>query len=524
MQGKVPRRVARRGCKGHDGAVVGVTSSSPSFELKPWQRFHVRVTLLLGAVVFVILAAMGIINYELAYSAEFDALQARIRSTVMVLSQRVDVARLARLDPVKAKDDEYYLRLRAGLTAICRDDQDINSIYIFAKTDDPHRLTFVMDAGDQDDGLGTYGESYQITDAIALMEKGLTTLTVEEEMSADKWGLSLSAYAPLRLANGDSFGLVGVDILASNIAAIRTRVLLTTLLLFGAATLALSLVAFFLGRRIRGPIGQINEAAGRIALGDFDHELAIDRKDEFGLMGHHFNNIAKSLKERDFLRDTFGRYVSPDIARRVLADRSAAALGGEERDVTVVFSDIEGYSTMTELIPPQEVLGMLNTYLAAMNEIIDQHQGCIVEFLGDAILTVFNAPNDVPDHAEVGVRCALAMGERLEEMNRVWAAQPIAEIWRQAGKDKLRARIGIHSGRVVAGNLGSRTRMKYGLIGDVVNVAARIEELNKKLATTLLVSADTMASLSGELAARAVDRGEHEVKGRAGRVRVWEFP
>ena len=493
------------------------------FELKPWQRFHVRVTLLLGAVVCAILAVMGIVYYELTYTTEFEALQQRIQSTVTILSRRLDAARLAPLTPETARDSAYLRDVRDDLQAICRQDEDINSIYILARTDKPRELRFIVDVGDDDLDLMGFGGTYTITDEVRLMERGLTEVTVEDEMTQDQWGLSLSGYAPLRMPNGDPFGFVGVDIVAPHIEAIQSRVLATTLVIFGLAALAMFSVAFLTGRRIRGPIGAINEAAGKIAVGDFEHELTLDRKDEFGLMAHHFNTIAKSLKERDFLRDTFGRYVSPDIARRVLADRSAAALGGEEREVTVVFSDIEGYSTMTELIPPKEVLGMLNTYLAAMNEIIDQHQGCIIEFLGDAILTVFNAPNDVPNHADVGVRCALAMRERLEEMNRVWETQPIAQIWRQAGKDRLRARIGIHSGRVVAGNLGSRTRMKYGLIGDVVNVAARIEALNKKLSTTMLVSADTKDKLGSELDAIAIDRGEHEVKGRAGHVKVWGF-
>ena len=503
--------------------IPAMVDSQRGFELRPWQRFHVRLTLLMGLVVTAILSVMGVVYYEVTYATELEALQKRIHSTVMILSRRLDANRLAAIEPGNAANNPYLTAVREDLQAICSDDTDINSIYIFAKTAEPRVLRFIANVDDDPAKKIPFGTTYPIKDEVKLMEQGLDAVTIENEMTRDDFGLSLSGYAPLRMANGDAFGLVGVDILAPNIEAMQMRVLGATLAMFGAAALAMAIVAYILGRRIRGPISRINVAAQQIAGGDFGHELVVERHDEFGLMTHHFNTIAKSLTERDFLRDTFGRYVSPDIAKRVLADRSAAALGGEEREVTVVFSDIEGYSSMTELIPPKEVLGMLNTYLAAMNEIIDQHQGCIIEFLGDAILTVFNAPNDVPNHAEVGVRCAIAMRERLEEMNRVWESQPIAQIWRQAGKERLRARIGIHSGRVVAGNLGSHTRMKYGLIGDVVNVAARIEALNKKLSTSLLVSADTKAQVGSALDAIAIDRGEHEVKGRAGHVKVWGF-
>lgn len=491
------------------------------FVIKPWQRFHVRVAVMMGAVVLGLLSVMGVAFYEVTYSAEFEALQQRIHSTVVILSRRIDATRLAALDPSTAATSPYLKEMREDLEAICRDDKDISSIYVLAKTPEARTLRFIADVNDDARKNNRFGADYVVSDEVAQMEHGLDQVTVEDQMSRDQYGLSLSGYAPLKLANGTPFALVGVDILAPSIEAIRERVLGGTLIVFGAAALIMALMAVVLGRRIRGPINDINVAAARIAKGDFEHELTLQRKDEFGLMGHHFNTIAKSLKERDFLRDTFGRYVSPDVAKKVLADRSAAALGGEEREVTVVFSDIEGYSTMTEIISPKESLSLLNTYLAAMNEIIDQHQGCIIEFLGDAILTVFNAPNDVDNHADVGVRCAMAMRAKLEEMNRVWDTMPIAQIWHKAGKERLRARIGIHTGRVVAGNLGSRTRIKYGLIGDVVNVAARIEALNKKVGTTLLLSEVTKERLGPDLVDIAIDRGEHEVKGRAGHVRIW---
>ncbi|MFO0747241.1 MAG: adenylate/guanylate cyclase domain-containing protein [Myxococcota bacterium] len=493
------------------------------FVLKPWQRFHVRLSLFNGMVVFAILTAMGFAFYDIAYSSEFKALQDRLRSTVSILSQNIDVDALAKLDLEHATDDPYWKTLHGRLEKLVWEDENIGTAYILVPTDDPDTLRFVLDTADADDDAppGEPNETYPVD--TALIKDGFDHIAVEGELTADKYGPSIGGYAPLKRSDGKPFGLIGVDVYAKHIEAMRDRIIVTALIVYGLAFAALALVAWVIGRRIRGPIAAINGAAGRIAAGDFEGELAIHSRDEFGLMTHHFNVIAKSLKERDFLRDTFGRYVSPDIARRVLQDRSAALLGGEERNVTVVFSDIEGYSTMTELVTPQETLGMLNTYLAAMNEIIDRHDGCIIEFLGDAILTVFNAPNDVANHAEVGVKCALAMRARLNELNQEWQKLPIAHIWQQAGKTALRARIGIHSGQVVAGNIGSKTRMKYGLIGDVVNLAARIESLNKKLSTTMLASAETVEALAPETRALGSDQGTHDVKGRAHGVQVYAF-
>ncbi len=493
----------------------------PQFRVRFWQRFHVRVSLVNGAIVFAILTAVSVAFYESSYSSAFEDLRERLRTTVQVLASSLDADALAALDPQNPVGSEVYERTAARLAKVAREDPELDTVYILAKTDDPNTLRFVVDTAERGE-VAKPGQAYD-AGSVPVLRRGLEGVQIEDELTADAFGLSLSGCAPLVRRDGTSFGLVGVDVLASRIAVMRERILFLALGLYGGAAALLTLAAFVMGRRIRGPIATINVAAGRIATGDFEAEIPVVRKDEFGLMSHHFNAISKSLKERDFLRDTFGRYVSPDIARRVLQDRSAALLGGEERDVTVVFSDIEGYSTMSELISPQEVLSMLNTYLGAMNEVIDQHDGCILEFLGDAILTVFNAPNDVEGHAERGVRCALAMRERLSVLNKEWYDLPVAHAWRAAGKEELRARIGIHTGRAVAGNLGSRTRMKYGVIGDVVNVAARIEALNKKVKTTVLISADTMHQLGPELAARGKDVGAHEVKGRAGAVQVFAY-
>ena len=137
--------------------------------------------------------------------------------------------------------------------------------------------------------------------------------------------------------------------------------------------------------------------------------LHMQRRDEFGVMGRHFDSMAEALQDREFVRETFGRYVSEDVAKLLLDQRIHTELAGEERVVTVLISDIRGYSTISERLPPVQVVDMLNRYLSAMNEVIDEHKGCVIEFLGDAILAVFGAPHYLPDHSERAVRCALSM-------------------------------------------------------------------------------------------------------------------
>jgi adenylate cyclase len=485
----------------------------------------VRLTLMNGIVLVALLSAVGFVFYDFAYASEFKALQDRIRATVTMTARMVDGTAMANAIRSPGGDEPAIRTLAGHFHALMEADNAITSVYLMTAADPvgaPAAMTTVIDTvrqGVPDPPGHTYDAS-----ALPLMQQGFQAVTVEDRMYyEDDVGYSLSGYAPVKGADGRPLALVGLDIKASHVHAIQGRVLTVVGIIVGVAVALLMVFALILGRRIKRPIEQMSSAADRIARGDFDLDVGVRRNDEFGLMADHLQTIAHSLRERDLLRDTFGRYVSPDIARKLLSDRSAGALGGEDREVTVVFSDIEGYSTMTELVSPQEVVGLLNTYLGAMNTILDRYEGCIIEIIGDAILAVFNAPNDVPGHAEAAVRCAIDMRDALERLNDEWSTTPIARIWQQAGKERLRARVGIHSGHVVAGNIGSKTRMKYGLIGDVVNVAARIEALNKTLKTNLLVSDATWQMLPDDLKQRGESRGAHQVKGRSEGVAIHAY-
>jgi adenylate cyclase len=490
--------------------------------LRPWDRFHVRLTVFHGGVVFVVVTAMAFVFYQLGYSAELHGLQGRLKATATILAHGVDAAAVADLDldgPDAAKS-LVVGQLKTRFQAAMEVDPDIGSIYLLRLTETPGQLRFVADVTpDEADGAST-GRSYDAT-RFPKMISGLTRTSVEDELSSDEWGSSLSGYAPVMRAGGASLCVLGVDVAGDRVEAMRDRVLVTTLIFYGVAALLLTLLAVIAGRWVRGPLREIHTAAGRIADGDFQTDTPVERRDEFGVVSAHFNEIAKSLREREFLRDTFGRYVSKKVARSVLRDGTPDRLGGEEREVTIMFSDLQGYSTMNERLPPQLMVEVLNAYLAAMTEIIEEHEGCIIEFLGDAILTVFNAPADVDNHADCAIRCALKMRQRLAAFNREWGKTQVGAAWRASGFDRLKARVGIHTGTVVAGTLGSNTRVKYGLIGDAVNVAARLEVLNKTLQTDILMSHATWGRLPDGLQTITTELGDQSLKGRDGLIAVY---
>ncbi len=205
-------------------------------------------------------------------------------------------------------------------------------------------------------------------------------------------------------------------------------------------------------------------------------------------------------RNEKFIRATFGRYLSDEIVTDILERPEGLELGGDLREVTIMMSDIRGFTTLSERLAPAQVVTMLNRYLGAMTDIIMAHQGTIDEFIGDAILAVFGAPQHRDDDADRAVRCALAMQAAMDEIN----AQNERE-----GLPRIQTGIALNTGDVIAGNIGSERRSKYGFVGHPMNVTSRIEDLSD--GGEILVSDSTLQKLTADI--HVTDSQELKVKG-----------
>lgn len=493
--------------------------ADPLLRLRAWQRFHLRLTGLYGGTVLMSLAVIATIFYHYSVSAEISHLQRRLLTAVTGLAGSVNTEQLTQVALDAQEPTAYHNALRARFAAAAQTDPDIQSIYLLRRTDEPGRLRFFIDFV-KDGPQAAPGHEYDAR-ALPVLLSGFNAPVAEDEPFRDEFGLTLSGYAPVRDATGQGIALIGADVQASRIEVIKRDVMWVTLGVFGIAALLLGLISLAVARSVRDPLTRIIDATAAVARGELATRLSFTRRDEFGLMSRHFDKMAEGLQDREFIRAIFGRYVSEDVARELLERRDSAGRGAAEREVTILFSDLSSYSTICEHLPPVQLLDMLNQYLGAMNVLIDAHHGCVIEFLGDAILAVFGAPYYREDHPQQALRCALAMRERLVQLNGEWQNSGLAQCWTQSGIAELKARIGVHTGRVVAGSLGGETRMKYAVIGDAVNVASRLETLNKELGTDLLISAEVYRRLPPDLADSMRERGAFRVKGREQEVRVY---
>jgi adenylate cyclase len=217
-------------------------------------------------------------------------------------------------------------------------------------------------------------------------------------------------------------------------------------------------------------------------------------------------------REKRKVKRLFGRYVSRDVFAQLMAHPETAELGGKRRDMTVLFSDIRGFTSVTERGDPEQIVTQLNEYFSKMVEVVFRHQGTVDKFVGDMIMALFGAPLDDPNHAEHAVQAAIDMVRELGDLNRRWTAEGLAPI--DIG-------IGINSGDMIAGNIGSSSIMSYTVIGDNVNLGSRLESLNKEYKTRIIMSNATRTRLTGDYDTRPL--GDVIVKGKSTAVEIYEI-
>lgn len=314
-----------------------------------------------------------------------------------------------------------------------------------------------------------------------------------------------SLYIPVRNFQGDIV-LVVKYVYASQYQSRITSVILTSIVICVIGLIVSSLIILVLYRLVTRPIGQLVQETERIK----NFQLS------------DTSPIASPLSEVQELIDamsgmktglqSFRRYVPAELVRELIQTKQEARISGQRKNITVFFSDIEGFTEISEQLTPNELTSQLSEYLNEMTKIILKHHGTVDKYIGDAIMAFWNAPLDMPGHATHACEAALECQQRLKEM---------AITWQQNGRRPFRTRIGINTGDIIVGNIGSEERFSYTVIGDAVNLASRLEGLNKAYGTHVIISQNTFNQLPDDFATRRLDYVV--VKGKSEPVAIYEL-
>jgi adenylate cyclase len=301
--------------------------------------------------------------------------------------------------------------------------------------------------------------------------------------------------------------LLGGALLAASVLIVghwsATRVAVSILILSGVG-LALGFVAMMIaGRSVADPIEAVRGAQRRVQAGDLDTEIPVYDGSEIGLLQAGFNEMTAGLRDRERIREAFGTYLDREVAEHIL--KEGTALVGEEVEVTVMFTDVRDFTGFAERADAREVVATLNRLFGRIVPIIYAHGGHVDKFVGDGLLAVFGAPRRQPDHADKALEAAIQISR---------------EVVNEFG-DELTIGVGLNSGTVIAGNVGGGGRLEFSVIGDAVNVAARVEGATRTTGDPILISAQTRGLLSSVAAGSLEKRNTAQLKGKSESVALF---
>lgn len=442
-----------------------------------------RKKLLLTFVVFAFVTngiSLGVM-YQLSQHYMFRGYQAKLLSIAASVASMIDGEALKTIYKSDDQSTQTYLDLREALrharNANQRDDTYVVRLFtVMPSKEDATILLIGVDSDESQRTASHPGDVYRASNSFPI---NFTLTKAESAFVTDEFGTFLRAHAPVKDKTGKIIGAVMVEASANRVDS-RMRPLLFSGLgsLLLAALIAVP-IAGFLSNRASQPLVELKDALEAIGKGEFGTRLQTDTSDEFGAVAVAVNSMAEGLAERERVKSAFARYVSKQVMESVLkSDSTGVQLSGDRRRISVLFADIRGFSSISENLPPEKVVELLNEYFELMVDVIFRNKGTLDKFMGDGLMVIFGAPEDDIYQEENALRTAIEMQQELKIMAAKWAGDGI----------HLKIGIGINSGPAVVGNIGSSRRMEYTAIGDTVNVASRLESATKDFGIEILVS------------------------------------
>lgn len=489
--------------------------------MKLLRTFSAKLLVLISIVTCTVALGSGFSVYCVARANQVECLKKKLMTLAATAAKFIDGDKFASLRDPRQHGNAEWNEIAEKLLKFQDTDPEIKFIYTVAKrpdTDSTGIVQFVVDPTPDIDENGNgvidpeeknarLGEAYNAGELAPDMLKGFSVPACDENVVIDQWGASLSGYAPIRNSENKVVGIVGTDVMATDLLAMRRLFITQCMMVVGAVLLSSVLVSFLTSWHINKPVKALYEGISEVSRGNLEIHLDITTEDEFQRLADAFNSMIAGLKERAFIRGTLDRYMSKDVVD-VLVSRGESFFNTVERRwVTILFSDLRGFTAIAEQQQPEETASILSCYFERMIDAVFRHGGIVDKLTGDGIMALFGTPLDMPKQEEAAILCALDMKRSLTELREV------------VGMHELNISVGINTGSVVVGNIGSGKTMDYTVVGDAVNVAARLERKTREHETDILISYATAEPVLGRFNLRMI--GPIILRGRAEPVIVY---
>ena len=469
------------------------------------QKFSLKFSLSCAFLAVVLLTSIlfGVVTYPNIKGFIRDGIKERLTDAASIAALQVDAEKHSKLITISDEQIPEYKELRLILRNIRDHGTGMRYVYTLKKKED--ELIFVVDAEENKDDVSHIGDAYKWTSARVDAFKPPYAPKVEKEFYTDNWGTWLTSYAPILDKEGNLEAVLAIDMSAEKVMAYERRYLMIFLIVFGIISLIVSIISLMLSKRICQPMLQLEKDMGKMQRFVLDGDLELQsRIIEINNMANAVQNMKNGLR-------SFKKYVPAELVSELITLHKEAELGAEQKRLTIFFCDIAGFTTISESMSPEELAQRLGVYFDGMTKIILKYNGTVDKYIGDSIMAFWGAPHSCEDQAVRACRATLECRQFVEDLSKKWEAEGLTGFY---------TRFGINTGEAVVGNFGYSERLNYTAMGDNVNLASRLEGLNKKYNTKIIISENTYLQIKHVIACRVLDKAI--VRGKTIGVIVYE--
>ncbi len=459
---------------------------------------------LIGSIVLTVIT-----SYEVK-SFIREQLRLRITDTVNIMATQIDGDLHQSIQTVEDDKSDTYMRLKNTLQIMREHGTGIANAYTMRKLENGE-FAFIVDGSEKNQNAT--GDIYPQSSITPILNTALNinpedkSPRSETDIYADDWGIWLSAYAPIFTKSGQFDGIVGIDVSAQSIEDQEFKYIVTIASVSLGYMFLMMPLGFMFASRIRRPLDTLTAEMEKIGRFELDDEIFVStRIFEINRMVQRLESMRRGLR-------SFEKYVPSDLVRDLIELGRDAKLGGEKKNLTIFFSDIANFTSISERLEPEKLVGFLGEYLTVVNDALSQNQATVDKYIGDSVMAFWGAPRNVENPAIKSCQAALECQRKINLLSQKWQSN---------GLDvEFKTRIGIHTGDVIVGNIGSEARMNYTIIGDNVNLASRIESANKYYGTSILISETTHQQAKQCFVMRLIDFAV--LNGKSTPIRLYEL-